>query len=296
MVGNLHLWGFKGKPNLVSPESIALFWLLSSQKCNKKICIVFSNNTDLSPNGELPVLIEEGQSIYGYGNIAQYLFEQESALETALLEFAQTQICALTQYQLYLERENYEQFTRKVFAHLLQWPYWYNTPLRYRALARKKCEKLKYLSHPDDEESDENVAVEEMTQSSVLKLSSRAKSRGRELLADTRHSVQYLSELGEQLKTWLEARGRLNKEVIAADFLLWANLHVQLTLPRGQRIGDYLHEFLGAEAYQEIQEQLRRCDKLACSLDQRPPNFAENGNPLMSTYAAVQKVWSLYVV
>ena len=126
----IHLWGLNGKASLVSPESVALLWLLNDIPSGHEVTVVFSNNTDLSPNQQLPLLIEGDKKLYGFTNIAGFLYEQESALEMALLHFAHDHICALTQYQLYLNKTNYDGFTRKIFAYLLEWPMWYNTPLK----------------------------------------------------------------------------------------------------------------------------------------------------------------------
>lgn len=283
MTPTVHLWGLDEKPSVVSPESVAIYWLLNSKLCGKEACVVFSNNTDLSPNQELPVLIEGNQTIHGFANIAEYLFPQESALEMALLQFAQTKINTLTQYQLYLNKNNYDRFTRKVFSYLLHWPMWYNTPIKYRSLARKRCETLGYLSHEDDEE-EHSVEYDDLVQSKAIKVTQNSKVQNKELLTSTRYNVQFLSRLGEQLKWWLEARKKIPKDKIPADYLLWANLFVQQELPDGRVVRDFLEQNLGPDAYRNIQEHLHECTQLEPVVAIRQPTFTESGNIVTSVY------------
>ncbi|CUS22276.1 LAQU0S05e01728g1_1 [Lachancea quebecensis] len=291
MKATVHLWGLDGRPSIVSPESVALFWLLNNTQKDCDVTIVFSNNTDLSPNQELPLLIEGEIKLYGYANIARRFSAEESALEMALLQFTQDHICALSQYQLYLNKNNYDSFTRKVFAYLLEWPLWYNTPLKYRALARKRCETLGYFEHEDDPEQVEQPSAEldDLVQSKAFKLTNASKARGKELLKSARYNLQYMSRLSGQVASWLEARARLEKPSTAADFLLWANLFVQLELPDGQLVKEQLQTALGSEVYESISKRLNDCSKSASKLELRAPSFAEKGNVVMSAYHALQR-------
>lgn len=78
--GSVHLWGENGKPSLISAESVALVWFVKAcgseqtKALVKGLEVVFSNNTDLSPDGKLPVLIlDDGMKVTGYVNIVLYL-------------------------------------------------------------------------------------------------------------------------------------------------------------------------------------------------------------------------------
>ncbi|KAM3164911.1 SAM37-like protein [Lachancea thermotolerans] len=292
MKATVHLWGLNGKPSIVSPESVALFWLLNDTQNDRNVTIVFSNNTDLSPNQELPLLIDGDKKLYGYANIARHFSAEETALEMALLQFTQDHICVLTQYQLYLNKNNYDSFTRRVFAYLLEWPLWYNTPLKYRALARKRCETLGYFGHDDDPEQVEqpNAELDGLVQSKAFKLTNASKARGEELLKSARYNLQYMSRLKRHVVSWREARARLDKDSTAADFLLWANLFVQMELPDGQLVKEQLQTALGPEDYESIIKRLNDCSKSTSTLELRGPFFAEKGNVVMSAYHALQRL------
>lgn len=78
--GSVHLWGKDGEASLISVDSIALVWfikLCTSEEAKSMVAglqIVFSNNTDLSSDGKLPVLIlDNGTKVSGYVNIVQFL-------------------------------------------------------------------------------------------------------------------------------------------------------------------------------------------------------------------------------
>ncbi|SCU96394.1 LANO_0E13388g1_1 [Lachancea nothofagi CBS 11611] len=292
----LHLWGLDGKPSVVSPESVALFWLLNELDLKSRITVVFSNNTDLSPTQELPLLVNGVSRLSGFANIASFFCAPKSALETALLQFAQDHIGALTQYQLYLNRNNYDQFTRKVFAYLLQWPMWYNTPLTNRSLARKRCEALGYFGHADDEDHFEFDAeqIDELVQSKAFKLTKASKARKEDLLKSARFNLQYMNRLGDQIKCWLEAREKLEPQpVLASDYLVWANLFVQLELPDGNLVREHLQRTLGKDKYEVLAANLENCSQSTSRLYQRGPTFEERGNVVMSAYQAMCRLVAL---
>lgn len=150
--------------------------------------IVFSNNTDLSSDGKLPVLIlDNGTKVSGYVNIVQFLhknictskyekgtdYEEDLAivrkkdrlLEYSLLNYVDVEISRLTDYQLFLNTKNYNEYTKKLFSKLLYFPMWYNTPLQLRSQARENCEEIiGSLTLEDDEEFVESKAMESASQ------------------------------------------------------------------------------------------------------------------------------------
>ncbi|CEP62792.1 SAM complex subunit SAM37 LALA0_S06e03950g [Lachancea lanzarotensis] len=303
----VHLWGLDGKPSIISPESIALFWFLNEMETKSDITVVFSNNTDLSPNQELPILKNGTKTICGFANIVSVLAPTKSALESALLQFAQDRIGTLTQYQLYLNRNNYDNFTRKLFAYLLEWPMWYNTPLKYRSLARQHCETLGYFSHPDDADHVEELGeddIDDMVQSKAYKLTKASKARNQELLKSARFNLQFLNRLSDQLQSWFEARDKMRSssssstaatQIVPADFLLWANLLIQLELPDGHLVREHLNRALGSEKVTEIESECKRRseyqNKIRVNL--RDPSFSERGNAVMSAYYSLCRLAAL---
>lgn len=191
--GSVHLWGKDGEASLISVDSIALVWfikLCTSEEAKSMVAglqIVFSNNTDLSSDGKLPVLIlDNGTKVSGYVNIVQFLhknictskyekgtdYEEDLAivrkkdrlLEYSLLNYVDVEISRLTDYQLFLNTKNYNEYTKKLFSKLLYFPMWYNTPLQLRSQARENCEEIiGSLTLEDDEEFVESKAMQSLS-------------------------------------------------------------------------------------------------------------------------------------
>lgn len=301
----LYLWGEQGRPSLVSPESIALYWFLNGYyEDHKSLEIVFANNTDLSPNEELPLLVQGVKRFSGFVNIVNFLIGEKEdpsgtdenietmLLREGLLEYT-SELTVLTEYQLYLNRVNYETFTRKAFSRMLYWPMWYNTPMHYRALTRQRCtDTLGYLPHDDDPEKIDTFNAEsaKLPQSKTFQVTQERKVRSKEELQNAKHNVQFLEELSKHLKLWIQVRERAKSEkVIPADLLMWANVFVQLRLPEGDRIGKQLSSKLGSDFFLTLQRQLNACSSLEPKVLQREPTFQEQGNVIMSVCNYVQK-------
>ena len=84
---------------------------------------------------------------------------------------------------------------------------WYNTPLKYRALARERCETLGYFGHVDDEDQPDqpDQQLDSLVQSQAFKATQASKARNADLLKSARYNLQYLTRLGEQVTNWLVA-------------------------------------------------------------------------------------------
>lgn len=307
----VHLWGVDGAPSLVSPESVAVYWLLNGYsgelfpKDAGELQIVFSNNVDVSPRHELPVLVDErcGERVCGFVRIAQYLSQgwgtKQLLLDNALLEYTQDKLVALTEYQLFLEKTNYENFTRKQYSKMLYWPMWNIVPLQERARVRAKCDKaIGYLPHSDDvdfleysggikklEDEIAETAIN-MTQSKTFKVTNQLKQRNKEELRAANYSLQFKKKLEEFLKTWIQLRERLNfKDVKIVDLLMWANIYVQLNLPNGEAIKTHLANTISKEFMESLSRHLDACSKFKNEVPQRNAFFKEQGNPLNVMYS-----------
>ncbi|QLQ80120.1 hypothetical protein HG537_0D01200 [Torulaspora globosa] len=306
MVGvrcTVYTWGLDERPSLISPESVALYWFLNGYylkmgKDGRSVEIVFSNNTDLSPDEQLPLLVEDERKISGFVNIVDYLMSDEETgdgntlLESSLLQFTSSDLSMLTDYQLYLNKTNYDTFTRRTFCRLLCWPMWYNTPLHYRAVARERCQGLLGDLEFDDECEPQGSQLEtaELTQSKTFKITQQIRKQGKQELQNARHNLQYLSKLSEYLKLWIQVRERAQSEkVIPADLLMWANIYVQLQLPDNDKIAKHLSQTLGSDFFNTLQKQLDLCSNFEPTVSQRPPSFREQGNVIMSLYNIAAK-------
>lgn len=295
----IHMWGVEEKPSLISPESIGLYWFLNGYYSKlqeaHEIEFVFSNNTDLSPNEELPLLVLGDNKISGFVNIVDYLMEDLTSeiddkgtalLQSSLLQYTSSDLTVLTNYQLYLNKENYETFTRRHFCRLLYWPMWYNTPLHYRAVARERCEDLLgYLPSEEEESLPGSTEPSELAQSKTFKVTQQNKRKGKEELQNAKFNMQYLNKLSEHLKVWIQVRERaLSEKVIPADLLMWANIYVQLQLPDKDKVATHLSQTLGSDFFATLQKQLDLCSNFEPIIPFREPTFQEQGNAIMSIY------------
>lgn len=295
----IHMWGLEEKPSLISPESIGLYWFLngyySKLQVAHEIEFVFSNNTDLSPNEELPLLVLGDNKISGFVNIVDYLMQDltyeiddkgTALLQSSLLQYTSSDLTVLTNYQLYLNKENYETFTRRHFCRLLYWPMWYNTPLHYRAVARERCEDLLgYLPSEEEEALSGSTEPSELAQSKTFKVTQQNKRKGKEELQNAKFNMQYLNKLSEHLKVWIQVRERaMSEKVIPADLLMWANIYVQLQLPDKDKVATHLSQTLGSDFFATLQKQLDLCSHFEPIIPFREPTFQEQGNAIMSIY------------
>ncbi|CCE90848.1 SAM complex subunit SAM37 TDEL_0B07190 [Torulaspora delbrueckii] len=295
----IHMWGLEEKPSLISPESIGLYWFLngyySKLQVAHEIEFVFSNNTDLSPNEELPLLVLGDNKISGFVNIVDYLMQDLTSeiddkgtalLQSSLLQYTSSDLTVLTNYQLYLNKENYETFTRRHFCRLLYWPMWYNTPLHYRAVARERCEDLLgYLPSEEEEALSGSTEPSELAQSKTFKVTQQNKRKGKEELQNAKFNMQYLNKLSEHLKVWIQVRERaMSEKVIPADLLMWANIYVQLQLPDKDKVATHLSQTLGSDFFATLQKQLDLCSHFEPIIPFREPTFQEQGNAIMSIY------------
>lgn len=295
----IHMWGLEEKPSLISPESIGLYWFLngyySKVQVAHEIEFVFSNNTDLSPNEELPLLVLGDNKISGFVNIVDYLMQDLTSeiddkgtalLQSSLLQYTSSDLTVLTNYQLYLNKENYETFTRRHFCRLLYWPMWYNTPLHYRAVARERCEDLLgYLPSEEEEALSGSTESSELAQSKTFKVTQQNKRKGKEELQNAKFNMQFLNKLSEHLKVWIQVRERaMSEKVIPADLLMWANIYVQLQLPDKDKVATHLSQTLGSDFFATLQKQLDLCSHFEPIIPFREPTFQEQGNAIMSIY------------
>lgn len=295
----IHMWGLEEKPSLISPESIGLYWFLngyySKVQVAHEIEFVFSNNTDLSPNEELPLLVLGDNKISGFVNIVDYLMQDLTSeiddkgtalLQSSLLQYTSSDLTVLTNYQLYLNKENYETFTRRHFCRLLYWPMWYNTPLHYRAVARERCEDLLgYLPSEEEEALSGSTEPSELAQSKTFKVTQQNKRKGKEELQNAKFNMQFLNKLSEHLKVWIQVRERaMSEKVIPADLLMWANIYVQLQLPDKDKVATHLSQTLGSDFFATLQKQLDLCSHFEPIIPFREPTFQEQGNAIMSIY------------
>lgn len=312
-----HLFGVDGDPSLLCPESVALFWVLNSQANNiSQYEVVFSNNTDLSPIKELPLLIVDShisdkhiEYHAGFNDIIQYLiknnqFKGNTSLSLdiiAALEFLTTEFKYMTLYQLYLNKKNYTNYTRKQFSKLFYWPAWYTAPLQIRSKVRDICNQtlqLEYLPIDDEElqeisaNKEEDATVEdELTQSKSLKLSQITKRNKLEELKSFKHHLQYCTKLCELIDSWQELKTNIQVDPQTLQILetyFTSNFYIQISLPEGDSILKYLKRNLQEQEVSIITDKIAHYSYLDNKLTIREPSFSEQGNMAMSLYHKVK--------
>ncbi|CAK9440335.1 uncharacterized protein LODBEIA_P44350 [Lodderomyces beijingensis] len=166
MVLELHVWGCNDEISVISPQSIASAWIadiiLTSQGIPFEI--IASNNTNLSPFGELPVLIDDSAGdgddnnrrvkLTGFRSLSSYLVAKYGASQVEELTLRQKLLNdsvvnslnetfdTLNQYNLYSNAANYEKYTRKLFTRYFPFPMMYNQPSKFYKNAQEKVKIL----------------------------------------------------------------------------------------------------------------------------------------------------------
>lgn len=226
----LHVWGTGTQISVIDPESRACAWLLSLHLApqNVPFKIVPSSNTNLADSGRLPLLlVKEGSVVSkyeGYNYISWYVCDKfpneskfipdsrlsayELLMNLTLVSFITGKIQNVHKYNLYVNRQNYELFTRKLFRNYLPFPMNYRQPLR---LYNEACEQVKLIGlgstrttfmglsgeseTQDLEDDDEDTVAISALHEQILALKEKDKS----LLRETRQSLRCLSLLGDYI-------------------------------------------------------------------------------------------------
>ncbi|AGO11901.1 AaceriADR136Cp [[Ashbya] aceris (nom. inval.)] len=289
-MATIHLWGVDGSPSLISPESIALFWLVNTFEI--ECTVVFSNNAHLSPREELPLYLgEDGSAAYEYQEIVELLLARELSLEErSLLCWAAERCGELSDYQLYINRKNYEQYTRRVFSQLLPWPLWYNSPVQGRERARRRCG---VGAAPAPAAAPARDAEKELAQhSKTLQVTQEQRARDEKALADVAAEMEYTAALDRALQPWIAARGELG-ELGPAELLLGAHLYVQQQLPDGARVTTHLRAHYPALCDGLLRACVERALALrATAVAVRAPTSAEAPSVPRALYRYVASSWT----
>lgn len=141
----LHVWGLNNQVSIISPECLASAWALGQKLDNFQI--ICSNNTNISDIGKLPVLIDNNTKYQGFEQIIRYLdykFDDSTLnlLDQSLIALFLNKFEILSQYNLYIVRENYDNFTIKLFKDYLPFPMMYNQPLKFYGYAQNQVSIL----------------------------------------------------------------------------------------------------------------------------------------------------------
>lgn len=301
----LYLWGLESSGHPISGESIALAWYLQCNKCDSQVDIVFGNNTDMSPLGRLPVLHLGHENntdntgieyVHGFEDIVMKLFPKvrdeytttQKLMEKSAFSILNSDLRLLNEYQLYLDKKNYVEYTRKEFSKLFYFPFNYNSAYELRNKAKQDCAHLEYLSTDDNEDIDditknENTEDYELAQSKTFKIQGMKKRQQAEELKSIRLNRKYMKALVDFLDQWKDVSSEL-PDTSPAFYLFHAYMYVQLiVLPNGKDICEYLEEKKGKEYLDDLVGHCERYQsKIAHKLNVRSPTFKEQGNLISS--------------
>mmetsp|Transcript_7017 Transcript_7017/g.8894 ORF Transcript_7017/g.8894 Transcript_7017/m.8894 type:complete len:362 (+) Transcript_7017:31-1116(+) len=243
----LHVWGHNSSISVISPECLASSWLLNLQLKPQNIPfkIVTSSNTNLSQTDKLPLLLvpkdESTNDRYeGFQNISQYISRnfnmehtsgndikylpnqnltsaEQKLINSSLTSFIENTIHNISQYNLYINTNNYEKYTRKLFQKFFPFPMMYNQPLKFYHAAQKQVQVIglnsnnpgffsisgsdavaqtEYFNDENDDEESEGdpVAISSLHEKQLL-----AKSKRKDLLKESKNSLKCLNLVNEYI-------------------------------------------------------------------------------------------------
>lgn len=274
----LHVWGADKQVSIIDPESLASAWLLSIHLTPQKIHynIITSCNTNLTDSGRLPLLsvVEDGtrRKYEGFCEISNYislkyptentkyvpddkLSATDQLANFSLISYLNNTIKFINQYNLYVNTENYENYTRKLFRLYLPFPMMYNQPLKFLKAASEQVKTIGLgvnkgsffsisiggeeetadteLFNAENEDEKDEIAISSLHEKVML-----AKLKDKAVLRESRNSLRCLNALGEYVSHIESLFLELNpnspvafahlfraKKISSSELLLYAYLH-----------------------------------------------------------------------
>ncbi|KAH3899779.1 uncharacterized protein SCODWIG_02401 [Saccharomycodes ludwigii] len=252
----LHIWWDweNDEPSIISPESVALYRYIqryyNSEQASLSLELIGSNNMNISPNKQLPVLFvynndaddnknKSPVSILGYCNIIQYMTASKtnknflntrslSLLDKSILNYMVQHLNVLTEYQMFLNNENFDNFTKKKISNLFNWPFnWVNYALEMKHIIEEKFNnngKIGFIRGSPEDEKDYAGFDEDMT-SYLFKTKNKEQDSSLDVL---KYSSQYKTQLCEFLDLYNEFIQK-NGETLhpSIDILYKVNMSIQ---------------------------------------------------------------------
>ncbi|ODQ81497.1 hypothetical protein BABINDRAFT_159777 [Babjeviella inositovora NRRL Y-12698] len=269
----LHVWG-DDSISPISPESLASAYFLASHLAPAQFSIVTSSNTNLSPTGQLPVLRDDKRIVDGYTDIVAYVTQHYSAdariaeltgeatlLNDGVIAYIRDKLQYITQFVLYIDSNNYTNFTRPLFQRYLPFPMMYNQPLKFYDAAEEACESIGlkvpnagFLSHigfvgdareEDMREADvgaDDVALSQLHATQMLK-----RKEEKSVLANTAQMLRCLRFFKEYMDDIVLILGAekyaFGDKISTCEILLYAHLEC-MSFPGlpNQAVGTYFEE------------------------------------------------------
>jgi len=242
----LHVWGTPEELAIIDADCLATIWYMTLIVPHEKFQIITSSNTDLSKSGKLPTLRSDDGQYDGILNIIRYLNElgydldanlskEQRALNHGLLLYIQDKFQIITDYTLFLNKENYEQYSRSIFKNYLPFPMQYNTPLHYRSLAKTNCSRIG-LTVEDKTEVEQEMLQNVPTVSKVQQLKHESMIEDRLTIKNSVSNMKCLNYFQNSIETIINMQKELGNQdkqnifgegITTADLLFLAHLHIQ---------------------------------------------------------------------
>lgn len=300
----LHVWGTPSEISLLSPQSIAIYWYMSLCVPSELYEVVTSCNTDLSLSGQLPTLIchGEGTQYDGLMDILRYLDQQGFSLDTGLLReqraineglvlYVEDKFQLITDYCLFLNKSNYEQYTRSLYSKYLPFPMQYNAPIVARSRAKLNCERIG-LKVEDKSQVTEEMMKNVPSVSKIHRMKYESMIEDKLLMKNSVTNMSCLRQLDEYVGRVLELQAELNanhegdtlglfgeNKLTSGDLIILAHIYVwtSAALP-DQFIKTFLdksYPHISTHLEQLLQE---RINPATDHVQIRLPSFTESPN------------------
>lgn len=266
----LHVWGFDSNISIISPESIASAWIMDLVLKPRGIqfAVVTSCNTNLASSGQLPVLFVELngqiQKYEGYQGVCcyvsdvgkdrceseglQYILEDDlesvdqKIANMAMESMVNDRFHTFNLYNLYINSNNYEKYTRKLFPKFFPFPMMYNQSLTFYRDAEARTNLLgfthktgffsiasriltaqtEYLNEEDEESQDDQTRTNPKGLSLLHEKHLLNKAKEKESLSESKNSMRLLSLLESDLRKVKNLFKQLNPESDSAFSYLYS--------------------------------------------------------------------------
>ncbi|KAH3675434.1 hypothetical protein WICMUC_002723 [Wickerhamomyces mucosus] len=305
----LHVWGNHLEFAIIDPESIATIWYLTETVPTSEFTVIPSSNNNLAKTGRLPTLvISQNQSIDGYISIVRYLSlkgyksldeklnQEERAINQSLITFIKNEVSKIVDYSLYLNKKNYENYTRAIFGKYLAFPLQYNTPILFKSKAKARCELIGLTI-------DDNVDIESDMLNQIPTISSKIQKLKREqmieyklLIKNSKNNmkclnylqlnfIEFLNKLIRELGHKGEIYPIFNQEMTSGELLLLSYLNTLLSpqLP-DQFISNYLKVSIKEENYNTIISKIEELNSNLLKVIKRQPKLWKESANIFNSF------------
>lgn len=206
--------------------------------------VVTSSNTDVSLSGELPTLIHEDGQVNGFLDILRFLNEkgfmlesslskEQNALNEGLILYVEDKFQLITDYCLFLNKSNYEKYTRSLYSQYLPFPMQYNVPINDRSRAKANCSRIG-LNVEDKTEVEEEMMRSVPSISKIQKIKQESMIEEKLIIKNSVTNMSCLRQVQEfvdcvmQLQRELGSNGAhlFGDKITSGDLIVLAHIYV----------------------------------------------------------------------